>query len=72
MKWDEVRDKILEADFKMNPYAKTYFNALERTEQDYGEHGVKTQIIYILTNIRAKKGKQQQIKQELMEYARSR
>lgn len=72
MKWNEVRDRILEGNFKMNAYARTYFDALHQSFIEYGEHGLKTQIIYIFSNIRARKGVQQTIKKELMKYANSR
>ena len=37
-----------------NAYANTYFNALEISFKLYGYHGVRTQLIYLLSNIRAK------------------
>ena len=56
----------------MNAYARTYFDSLHTSFIEYGERGLKTQIIYIFTNIRARKGIQQTIKKELMAYAKTR
>jgi hypothetical protein len=39
--------------FKVNPYGQAYVDALEQSYSEYGEQGVKTQLLYILANARA-------------------
>jgi len=34
-----------------NPYAKQYAEAVPRSFQEFGQHGVKFQILYVLSNI---------------------
>lgn len=68
--WREVKARIDEGNFKMNPYALDYYGALERSYNEYGDSGLRTQIVYIFANIRAFKGIQQTIKKELMDYAK--
>jgi hypothetical protein len=34
-----------------NPYAKQYAQAVPRSYSEYGHHGVKVQVIYVLSNI---------------------
>ena len=34
-----------------NPYAKQYAEAIRRSYEEYGHHGVKVQILYVLSNI---------------------
>ncbi len=67
----DVRERMKEGNFKLNPYAEAYYGALDESYRLYGEHGLKTQIVYLFSNIRAKKGIQQTIKKELMDYAKS-
>ena len=71
MKGSEVLKKIREGRFELNPHVKRYIKGLLTAELEYGEIGVKTQIIYIFNNLIAKKGLQQQIKGELIQYANS-
>ena len=66
----QVRDIILEAGFKLNPYANSYVEALSRAEAVYGEEGVRTQILYILGNIRARGQKQKEAKHRLKNLSR--
>ena len=34
-----------------NPYAKQYAEAVNRSYEEYGNHGVKVQVLYVLSNI---------------------
>ena len=34
-----------------NPYAKQYVEVIRRSYEEYGQHGVKVQILYVLSNI---------------------
>lgn len=67
---NDVRERMKEGNFKLNGYAQSYYNNLDEAYKMGGEYGVKVQIVYIMTNIRAKKGIQQTIKKELMDYAK--
>lgn len=72
MKAQEVENKIRLAGFKANSYAQAYINALYESEALYGEKGVKTQILYIFSNLKASGDTQKQVKAELLKYAKSR
>jgi len=61
----EVRKILDEGGFKLNPYAQAYVDALEESERQYGEDGVKCQIAYIISNIRGKGEKQKTAKKAL-------
>ena len=39
-----------------NPYAKTYLQAMPQARAEYGEQGVKTQILYALNNMSGWRG----------------
>lgn len=67
----EIMEKIRSAEFKMNPYAKSYFNAFPRSEREYGERGLKAQVLYFFSNCKARGEEQQRVKKELMKWARS-
>jgi hypothetical protein len=60
-----VRKIIRDANFKLNPYAQTYVDALEDSEAMYGTRGVSDQIAYILSNLRASGPEQQAAKKKL-------
>lgn len=55
----------------MNPVAKVYFDAFPIAEQEYGERGLKLQIVYFFSNVVARTAKQKQLKKELMRWAQS-
>ena len=55
---------------KISRYALIYVAALYQAEAMYGERGVKTQILYILTNIRAMTPEQKEAKITLKEMAK--
>lgn len=67
----DVRERMKDGNFKLNGYAQSYYNNLDDAFKMGGIYGVKVQIVYIFTNIRAKKGIQQTIKKELMAYAKT-
>ena len=68
----EVMTKIRKAGFKMNVYAHSYFNAFPNAELEYGEDGVRTQILYFFSNAKAMNAEQKAVKEELMKYAQKR
>jgi hypothetical protein len=62
---------IRDAEFKLDGYAETYVNALPRAEAEYGERGVRVQILYILSNMRASGPKQKEAKKQLQKLAKT-
>ncbi len=66
----EVHNIIANAGFVLNPYAKIYVRALSLAEAEYGEEGVKTQILYILNNVTARGETQQAAKKHLLKLAK--
>jgi hypothetical protein len=66
----QVHQIITDAGFTLNPYAATYVGALQRAEDEYGEEGVKVQILYICNNLRAKGEAQKEVKKKLMKMAK--
>ncbi len=67
---DAVLLIIKRAGFKLNEYAAAYAGALHRAEAEYGEEGVRTQILYILSNLRAYGTEQQAAKKRLVELSK--
>ena len=67
MKAIDVREAIEKANFKMNGYAKAYFDNLRTSEVMYGEEGLRSQIRYFLCNIRAMTPEQKALKKSLLE-----
>jgi hypothetical protein len=65
----EVRSIIADARFDVDPYARTYIDALDDSEAMYGEHGVEVQAAYIATNLRAKTPEQKEAKKLLQRIA---
>ena len=65
----EVRAIVSDARFDINPYARTYIDALSDSEGMYGEHGVEVQAAYIATNLRAKTPEQKEAKKLLQRIA---
>ena len=65
----EVRKIVSDARFDVNPYARTYIDALSDSEAMYGEHGVEVQAAYIATNLRAKTPEQKEAKKLLQRIA---
>lgn len=72
---EQIQEIILKAGFKMNGYAKAYFDAMrdaEITAHQYGstpEEGLKTQVLYFFSNCKATTPEQKQIKKELLAWA---
>ena len=67
----EIKEKILNSQMKLNPYAKAYFEALDEAYSFYGVAGVKAQVIYIMVNVKAKGEVQKKLKAELIAYGNS-
>ena len=65
----EVRRIVSDARFDINPYARTYIDALSDSEAMYGEHGVEVQAAYIATNLRANTPEQKEAKKLLQRIA---
>ena len=71
----QIQEIIRNADFKMNPYAQTYFNAYPEAEDTahlYGatvEKALKMQTAYFFSNQRASTPTQKQVKKSLMKWA---
>jgi len=72
---EQIQEMILKAGFKMNPYAKSYFDAMkdaENTAYQFGatpEEGLKTQVLYFFSNAKAQTPEQKQLKKELLAWA---
>jgi len=66
---EQVRSIIREANFKLNPYAIAYIDALEQSLAEYGQDGIKTQILYIVSNLYPRGLKQLKAKKKLLELA---
>lgn len=68
-----IMNIIRDAGFDLSdPYAKVYFEAFPLAEADYGERGVRTQILYLFNNLRCKGPEQQRVKKMLMKIANER
>lgn len=67
---DQVIEIIEDAGFDLNPFARAYVGALHEAERLYGEDGVRTQILYILNNVRAKGLKQKEAKKLLLKLSK--
>ena len=71
----QVQQKILRAGFRMNPYAKSYFDAMVDADVHsalYGatpEEALKVQVLYFFSNCRAMTPEQKRVKRELLEWA---
>jgi len=75
-KYDEMAKDIFnaqkivhEAGFKMNAYAQTYFDAFGQAYAMYGDEGVKTQILYLHSNLRPRGEEQKYAKKLLLKMA---
>ena len=71
----QVQETILKAGFKMNPYARSYFDAMVDADvhsAQYGatpEEALKVQVLYFFSNCKAKTPEQKKVKKELLEWA---
>ena len=72
---EQVQEIIMWADFKMDPYARAYFDAMKRAENEayiYGhtpEEGLKVQVLYFFSNAKARTPEQKRVKKELLAWA---
>lgn len=65
----EVRDILDKAKFKANPYAQAYIDNLDAADQMGGDDGVRSQVLYIASNLRAKGDEQKAAKAKLIAIA---
>jgi len=65
----EIYRKITSAKFKMNAYARAYFDNFGDAQARFGEEGVRAQILYFFCNVRAMTPEQKQVKKELLDWA---
>lgn len=66
----DIMKRIRLAGFDLkDPYARTYFDAFPRAEAEYGERGVRVQILYFFNNQKARGPEQQRVKKELLKLA---
>lgn len=74
---EQIQEIIIAAGFKMNAYAKAYFDAMKEAEitaHMYGatpERALKTQVLYFFSNCKAKTPEQKEIKKKLLNWAGS-
>ena len=72
---EQIQEIILKAGFKMNVYAKVYFDAMKDAEdtaylyRSTPEEGLKAQVLYFFANCKAKTPEQKEIKKSLLEWA---
>lgn len=67
---DAIREDLF--CFKMNKYALVYYAGLRQSFSEYGLKGLKTQVLYFLTSVRAKGYKQRIIKKAYFAWAKKR
>lgn len=65
----EIMKRIRGAGFKMNGYAQSYFNNFPEAEEQYGERGLKSQVLYFFSNQKARTPEQKNVKKELLVWA---
>ena len=61
-----VHELIRSGGFKLNPYAQAYTDALQQSEDEYGDEGVRCQCLYIASNIRPRGDIQKAVKYKLL------
>ena len=66
----QVQRQVSRAGFKMNGYARVYFDALPESEHLYGERGLKTQVLYFFCNCKAMTPEQKEVKRSLSRWAK--
>ena len=72
---EQIQELIMKAGFKMNPYAKVYFDAMKDAEDTaflYGEtpeKALKVQVLYFFSNCKAMTPEQKELKKELLAWA---
>ena len=72
---EQIQEQILKAGFKMNVYAKVYFDAMKDAEttaylyRSTPEEGLKVQVLYFFNNCKARTPEQKEIKKKLLEWA---
>ena len=76
---EQLEEIIMKADFKMNAYARAYFNAIREAQDTaylFGGaspiKGLKVQALYFLTNVKAMTPEQKETKKALLKWAQSR
>lgn len=72
---EQIQEMILKAGFKMNVYAKVYFDAMKDAEntaylyRSTPEEALKVQVLYFFNNCNARTPEQKKIKKSLLEWA---
>ena len=72
---EQIQEMILKAGFKMNVYAKVYFDAMKDAEDtayvfdSSPEEGLKVQVLYFFSNCKARTPEQKEVKKKLLEWA---
>ena len=72
---EQIQEQILKAGFKMDSYAKVYFDAMKDAEDTaylFGhtpEEGLQVQVLYFFANCKARTPEQKEIKKSLLEWA---
>ena len=61
----DIEDIIREGKFKLNPAAQSYYEALQESEEYYGEPGVKTQALYLANNLQPVNDEQEKLVRKL-------
>lgn len=62
-----IKTRIVNAGFRLNPYATEYINALAQSADEGGLEGLIVQCIYIASNLRASGDDQKRVKKWLIE-----
>lgn len=72
---EQIQEMIKKAGFKMNTYAKAYFDTIKDTEDAENRHGetpekrMKTQVLCFFANCEAQTSEQKQVKKDLLAWA---
>ena len=72
---EQIQEMILKAGFKMNVYAKVYFDTMKDAEttaylyDSSPEEGLKVQVLYFFSNCKARTPEQKEVKKSLLEWA---
>ena len=72
---EQIQEQIMKAGFKMNVYAKVYFDAMKDAEDtayvfdSSPEEGLKAQVLYFFANCKARTPEQKKVKKSLLEWA---
>lgn len=65
-----IQQMVTDAGFMLDIHAMAYFDAMPLAERDYGQEGLKTQILYLCNNMKARTPEQKLVKKQLQQLAR--